>query len=84
LPTKKDIAEQDYISLPTEMKKLFENFQSQFRRLDKEREEMEAKVKRDKDYSNLVYKTVSDRGPSSLHEVLGSTNLKLKKKQLNL
>lgn len=62
LPTKKDIAPQDYISLPAEMKKMFDNFQSQFRRLDKEREEMESRLKKDKDYSNMVFRTVSDRG----------------------
>jgi hypothetical protein len=38
LPSKKDISRQDYINLPTAMKGLFDNFQQQFHRLDKERQ----------------------------------------------
>lgn len=66
------------------MQKLFDGFQRQYERLDKEREEMEMKLKKDKEYSNMVFRTVADRKNADLHEILANKNLKFKKTQLNL
>jgi hypothetical protein len=40
LPTKKEIDAEDRIDLRTEMRSIFDSFQSQFHRLDKERQDM--------------------------------------------
>jgi hypothetical protein len=85
LPNKREYPPEDHISLKEEMKKLFQGFQGQFERLDKEREEMEEKVRKDRDFSNYVYKTITQKsGGENLHKILQSNNLKYKKEQLKL
>ena len=66
------------------MRGLFDNFQTQFHRLDRERQEMENKLKQDKDYSHEVFMTVSNGKGDNLHDILKSRNMKYKRSQLHL
>jgi hypothetical protein len=45
---------------------------------------MEEKVKKDKAYSNFVFKTITQRNGDNLHKILESSNQKYKKEQLKL
>jgi hypothetical protein len=84
LPAKKDIPPEDHIDLRQEMRKLFSGFQQQFQRLDREREEMESKVRKDREFSNYVFKTITQKKGDNLHKILQSGNQRYKKEQLGL
>ena len=45
---------------------------------------MENKEKKDREYSNFVYKTIMNKQTKNFHEILLSKNMKSKKTQLNL
>lgn len=45
---------------------------------------MESKMKKDKEYSNFVFKTITQKNGDSLHKILLSNNQKYKKEQLKL
>jgi hypothetical protein len=45
---------------------------------------MESRYRKDKEYSNFVYKTILDGRRDNFHDVLSSRNMKYKKAQLNL
>ena len=84
LPTKREIQPQDSIHLPSEMKKLFQGFQKQFQRIDKERLEMQNRLNKDKNHSNMVFKSIVSGSKDNFHDILGSNNLKYKRSKLNL
>ena len=41
-------------------------------------------MKKDKEYSNFVFKTILNKQTDNFHEIMSSKNMKYKKAQLNL
>ena len=67
------------------MRRQFDGFQLQFHRLEKERMEIDEKVQRDKEKSDMVYRMLNkDEDAPGFYEVLKSGSLAKKKKYLGM
>ena len=75
---------EDMMNLKAEMSRSFKSFQDQFHRLDKERQDMEERIKKDREFSNYVFNTITQKKGDNFHNILQGSNPSVKKRLLGL